>query len=243
MLPNHYEILGVPPDATIDEIKAAWKRHLKYWHPDRNSRADADAKAKALNEAHDVLADPMKKADYDRRLADGSVTQPDDGQASRPASDEWQPAWTPPPGRYSARRSPRARTPASSAPPPRPSRGTSWTAPDHSASYDPADFQWTRPSTASYRGRWRYPHAVMAWFLQPSRRRETPWRFAGAIGLRLGIASVAGLLLWMFWPTIVSLGEIAFGILVAVAAIYIALKLMALLGGTSSPKRRRSRRR
>ena len=62
-------MLGVPPDATETELHAAWRRQLKYWHPDRGNHPDALEHAKLINLAHDVLTDSAKRAAYDRQRA------------------------------------------------------------------------------------------------------------------------------------------------------------------------------
>jgi len=62
-------VLGVPPDATETELHAAWRRQLKYWHPDRGNHPDALEHAKLINLAHDVLTNSTKRAAYDRQRA------------------------------------------------------------------------------------------------------------------------------------------------------------------------------
>jgi len=62
-------VLGVPPDATEAELHAAWRRQLKYWHPDRGNHPDALEHAKLINLAHDVLTNSTKRAAYDRQRA------------------------------------------------------------------------------------------------------------------------------------------------------------------------------
>jgi len=62
-------VLGVPPDATQEELHTAWRRQLKYWHPDRGNHPDALEHAKLINLAHDVLTNPTKRAAYDRQRA------------------------------------------------------------------------------------------------------------------------------------------------------------------------------
>lgn len=66
---DYYFVLGVPPDATETELHAAWRRQLKYWHPDRRNHPDALEHAKLINLAHDVLTDSARRSAYDRQRA------------------------------------------------------------------------------------------------------------------------------------------------------------------------------
>ena len=61
-----YKALGVAPDASADDIKRAYRKMARQYHPDVNSAPDADAKFKAASAAYDVLRDPEKRAAYDR---------------------------------------------------------------------------------------------------------------------------------------------------------------------------------
>ena len=61
-----YEVLGVSKDASADEIKRAYRKLSKKYHPDLNKEPGAEAKFKEINEAYETLSDPQKKAQYDQ---------------------------------------------------------------------------------------------------------------------------------------------------------------------------------
>jgi curved DNA-binding protein CbpA len=68
--PDLYQLLGVPREASREEIAQAWRRRARDQHPDsRPSDADAPGRFRALAEAYQVLGDPGRRAAYDRALA------------------------------------------------------------------------------------------------------------------------------------------------------------------------------
>ena len=63
---DYYEVLGLSKGASEDDIKKAYRKLAKQYHPDINKAPDAEAKFKEVNEAYEVLSDPQKRSTYDQ---------------------------------------------------------------------------------------------------------------------------------------------------------------------------------
>ena len=68
---DYYETLGVEPGAGEAEIKTAYRRLARKYHPDVSKESGAEEKFKAVNEAYEALRDPQKRAAYDQLRAGG----------------------------------------------------------------------------------------------------------------------------------------------------------------------------
>lgn len=75
---DYYELLGVSPDASIDEIKSAFRKLARRYHPDvAEDDLDAEARFKEIARAYETLSDPEKRARYDRFGPEGVATAGD----------------------------------------------------------------------------------------------------------------------------------------------------------------------
>jgi curved DNA-binding protein CbpA len=67
-LENLYNILGVSPAATTEEIKKAYRSLAMRHHPDRSTHSNSEARFNAIKKAYELLSDPKKRAEYDQGL-------------------------------------------------------------------------------------------------------------------------------------------------------------------------------
>jgi len=78
---DYYKILGVPKTATAKEIKAAYRKLARKYHPDVNKGdAKSEARFKEINEANEVLSDPAKRRRYDTLGSDWASYRPPPGR-------------------------------------------------------------------------------------------------------------------------------------------------------------------
>ena len=102
---DYYAILGVAPGAQFAVIQAAYRDLMRRFHPDVNASAEADARAKAINEAYACLRDEERRAGYDwqrrarsgqKRSAYSRAAYARSSSASSDGDDAPRPGWSGP---------------------------------------------------------------------------------------------------------------------------------------------------
>lgn len=93
---DYYGVMGVQPEASAEEIKRAYRRLARKYHPDVSKEPDAEARFKELGEAYEVLKDPVRREQYDR-LRKGDFGGGFGGHGWR-AGDDFRPPPGWPPG-------------------------------------------------------------------------------------------------------------------------------------------------
>jgi DnaJ-class molecular chaperone len=87
---DHYTALGLGSDASLADIKKAFRQKASLYHPDRNDADDAAARFRTVQEAYDVLSDDAKRQAYDDNRRRNLLDNP-----AETARDIWQAYFSP----------------------------------------------------------------------------------------------------------------------------------------------------
>lgn len=68
---DYYKVLGVSQDANEEDIKSAYRKLARVYHPDKNDSPEAQDKFMNIRDAYEVLGDPQKRREYDHRRKKG----------------------------------------------------------------------------------------------------------------------------------------------------------------------------
>ena len=66
--PNYWSLLGVSPECDSNELKSAFRKEARKWHPDLNKNdVNAEERFKLINEAYAILSDPIKRREWEKQ--------------------------------------------------------------------------------------------------------------------------------------------------------------------------------
>jgi hypothetical protein len=85
---THYQLLGVSPTATTDQIRIAYRKKAFQFHPDRNKSSNAHQQFIAIRLAYEILSDPKKRTKYDAKLGLNKFPPITDQQSSQPSYED-----------------------------------------------------------------------------------------------------------------------------------------------------------
>ena len=98
---NHpFDILGISPGASDEEIERVYKALIYHWHPDRNSEPEAAERARQLTWAHAELRDPDRRRHHELTYGKARATPGDASVPGAASALDDIPPWTTPPGKY-----------------------------------------------------------------------------------------------------------------------------------------------
>ena len=96
---SHYDVLGIKADASLDEIKTAYRARIAEYHPDRNRSPHAHAYTALINDAWETLRDPQRRREYNARIGETESPQQPRSSNSSPQSatppSKTRSVWTP----------------------------------------------------------------------------------------------------------------------------------------------------
>jgi len=74
---NLYNVLGIAPNASDEDIKKVYRALAMRFHPDRNAAPGAEMRFKSISKAYEILGDPVKRDEYNQSVNHRIITDPD----------------------------------------------------------------------------------------------------------------------------------------------------------------------